>query len=145
MRKMLLILSAALALAAVPGAVFAQDATPRPTPVPFSQQALLVQLMGVMGGARQNPELAFTHDQAQKLLPLLQKLKANPNPGAADSKAIWTTAQAILTDEQKAFEPEYQDHRGTGQGTGNSNGQNLTPQERQAKFLDRLIQRLGKL
>ena len=143
MRALVLFLSAVLALAAAPAAIVAQDA-PK-APVPFSEQALLGQLMGIQFGSRENPDLAFTHDQAQKLLPLVKKFKDNPNLTPADTKDLWNKAQVILTDEQRAFAPERPTRQGNGNSQGNGNNQNLTPQERLAKMLDRLIQRLEKI
>ena len=146
MKRLSILVWAIVAVASVPAGLAAQNVTPTP-PAPFSRQAIVGQLMGISFGARENPDLAFSHDQAQKLIPLLKKLKDNPALGAADTKTVWNQIQTVLTDDQKAFKPDFS-NRPAGNGSwngGGQSGQTLPPEERQARALDRLIQRLEKL
>jgi hypothetical protein len=123
---------------------FAQDRTP---PAPPSLPALQRELNGLFFGAKDTPSLAVTHDQAQKLVPLLQRWKtANFNLAAADAQSVWDQVQTVLTADQKAYKftptrPQGQGQGGMGQG-GDRSG---SPQDRQARMFDRLIQRLSAL
>ena len=163
------VLTIALFLAA--GLAFGADPTPQPTPAPYSLEALTGQLSMLQFGARNNPALALTHDQAQKLLPILKKWQANPTLGPTESKDLFGQAQAVLTSDQKAFKPAPRGNRPAGQGSGaapgpgaasgqrqggfsagsggnrqgGAGGQSLSYQDRMAQALDRLIQRLEKL
>ena len=119
-------------------AVFGQD---QPKPAPYSQQALTQQLAGLLFGSRDNPSLAITHDQAQKLVPLLKRWQANPHLNASDAQEVWTKAQAVLTSDQKSFKPTRRP-RPVGDSQPSRPQPPGSEQDRQARLLDRLIQRL---
>jgi hypothetical protein len=135
------VLSLTIALAGLVCGVSAQDRTPLAPP---SVGALSGQLAGLQWGARENPSLALSHDQAQKLLPLLKKWKdADLGLSAADAQRVWDQAEAVLTPEQKAYKFTRPPRQGgeTGGGPGGS----LSPHDRQLRVLERLIERLAGL
>ena len=120
--------------------VFAQEKTPAAPP---SLPALQRELSGLMFGSRDTPSLAITHDQAQKLLPLLQRWKAaDLSLPAADAQDVWDHAQAVLTPDQKAYKFTPSRPAGSGQGGFGQDSQE-SPHDRQARQLDRLMHRLS--
>ena len=143
MKKRSLVVLAFLVVATV---LFGADPAPQPTAAPYSLEALTGQLSMLQFGARNNPAIAITHDQAQKLLPILKKWQATPVLGPTEAKDLFNQAQAVLTAEQKAFKLAPRADAGA-RGASvprQGAGQTLSYQDRMAQALDRLIQRLER-
>jgi hypothetical protein len=122
-------------------AAFAQEHS-----APPALPALQHELGGLLFAARDNASLAITHEQAQKLVPLVQRWKtADLNLSAADAQTVWDGVQTVLTADQRAYKMAPRPAGQGGQRPGNSEQSTESPHDRQMKSLDRLLQRLSSL